>query len=39
VVGRGFPQQLVVGRFEVSKDGGKTWRLVGVNHMQRHGAH
>jgi hypothetical protein len=24
--------------FESSKDEGKTWRLVGVNHMHRHGA-
>lgn len=28
-----------VGRFEVSKGGGKTWRLAGVNHMQRHETH
>lgn len=27
------------GRFEVSKDGGNTWRLVGVNRMQRQGTH
>ena len=33
-----FRSNSFVGRFEVSKDGGKTWRLVGVNHMQRHGA-
>lgn len=26
------------GRFEVSKDGGKTWRLVGINQMTRHKA-
>jgi hypothetical protein len=28
-----------VGRFEASKDGGKTWRMVGVNRMQRHQTH
>jgi hypothetical protein len=33
-----FRSDSFVGRFEVSKDGGKTWRLVGVNHMQRHKA-
>jgi hypothetical protein len=27
-----------VSRFEVSEDGGKTWRLVGVNHTTRHGS-
>lgn len=31
-----FRSNSFTGRFEVSKDGGKTWRLVGVNHMQRH---
>lgn len=31
-----FQGDSFVGRFEISKDGGKTWRLVGVNHMQRH---
>jgi hypothetical protein len=25
-----------VGRFESSNDEGKTWRLLGVNHMHRH---
>ena len=34
-----FRSNSFVGRFEVSKDGGKTWRLVGLNHMQRQGAH
>lgn len=34
-----FRSNSFIGRFEVSKDHGKTWRLVGVNHMQRHGAH
>lgn len=33
-----FRSNSFTGRFEVSKDGGKTWRLVGVNHMQRHEA-
>lgn len=32
-----FRTNTFTGRFEVSKDGGKTWRLVGVNHMQRLG--
>ena len=31
-----FQRDSFTGRFEVSKDGGKTWRLVGVNMMQRH---
>jgi hypothetical protein len=26
----------VLGRFDISEDDGKTWRQVGVNHMQRH---
>jgi hypothetical protein len=26
----------IVGRFDISDDDGKTWRAVGVNHMQRH---
>jgi hypothetical protein len=30
-----FRDNTFVGRFEASKDGGKTWRLVGVNHMRR----
>lgn len=30
-----FRQDSFVGRFEISKDGGKTWRLVGINHMYR----
>lgn len=34
-----FRANSFIGRFEVSKDGGKTWQLVGVNHMQRHEAH
>ena len=34
-----FRSNSFVGRFEVSKDGGKTWRLVGLNHMQRQGTH
>jgi hypothetical protein len=25
----------VVGRFDISEDEGKTWRPVGVNHMER----
>lgn len=25
-----------IGRFDISSDNGKTWRLVGMNHMQRH---
>jgi hypothetical protein len=33
-----FRTNSFVGLFDVSKDGGKTWRLVGVNHMQRHAA-
>lgn len=34
-----FHDNTFVGRFEASKDGGRTWRLVGVNHMRRVGAH
>jgi hypothetical protein len=34
-----FRANSFVGRFEVSKDGGKTWRLVGVNQMRRHVTH
>lgn len=30
-----FQGDSFTGRFEVSKDGGKTWHLAGVNHMQR----
>lgn len=26
------------GRYDISKDGGKTWQLVGINHMHRHRA-
>jgi hypothetical protein len=33
-----FKADSFTGRFEISKDGGKTWRLVGVNAMQRHKA-
>jgi hypothetical protein len=30
-----FRGNTFIGRFEASKDGGKTWRLVGVNHMRK----
>lgn len=34
-----FRDDTFIGRFEVSEDAGKTWRLVGVNHMRRQSAH
>ena len=34
-----FRANSFVGRFDVSRDGGKTWRLVGINQMHRHGDH
>lgn len=33
-----FRKDTFIGRFEVSRDSGKTWRLAGVNHMRRLGA-
>lgn len=34
-----FRANSFVGRFDVSRDGGKTWRLVGINQMHRDGDH
>jgi hypothetical protein len=34
-----FRANSFVGSFNVSRDGGKTWRLVGINQMHRHATH
>ncbi len=33
-----FQPRSFIARFEKSEDNGKTWQLLGVNHMQRHSA-
>ena len=34
-----FAQDSFVGHFDISNDGGKTWRPIGINQMRRHRAH